>query len=221
MAQAQMQVLIPSGTGIPADRSMNTWDFQVPDHSNATIAAINAALLDFYVSTPTGGTGSIVSRMRAGIVPSPWTFRYLSRDLATGVLTPVSESSATITGFAASGDAMPTEVAVRLSLHGALTGVQAVDRRRRGGPYLGPGWLADIGFVSSGTMRIDAALCEDISRAEGDLWDALDADTITPVIWSQADLSSWAVVGWFVDNAFDVIRSRGTAANVRVSDSRP
>lgn len=216
MATIEAQVLIPSGTGIPADRSQHTWTVTALSSSEAVTDAVLVALEAFYDTTPTGGTASIASRMRDGIVSNPWTVRFLTVTEATGERTPLREGTFSVT-LAASGETLPSEVAVRASIHGDLTGVQAVDRRRRGGPFMGPGLIATVATIASNRVLVDEDFQTDLALAIGELDAALAADTIALAIYSQPDAASHGVTGWFVDNAFDTIRSRGTTPTARIS----
>lgn len=215
MALAQLQVLIPSGTGIPADRSLNTWDLSCPTLDASVQGDINGAFLDFYDTASAGMSQSLTAYMRNGIVGTDWVFRLLSRNAVDGVLTPFGETTVSMANLAGSGDTLPSEVAVRLSLHGTITGVQAVDRQRRGGPFLGPGWTVAAEDISSSRVVVSTSLLDDIALAAVELKAALVAGGCDLTVWSQVGLTSHPVIAGFVDNAFDTIRSRGTSATTR------
>lgn len=120
---------------------------------------------------------------------------------------------------------LPAEVAVCNSIHADLTGIEEEDAgtrpraRRRGRQFIGP--LRDFAMTSSDTddPAVTALFQTTLTEASQVL---LDAASGLPDAWQWSVFSrtEWvmrAVVGGWVDNAFDTIRSRGQKATARTT----
>lgn len=123
---------------------------------------------------------------------------------------PVWESTFTSTGWGATGDPLPSEVALCLSFQGARVSGQA-QARRRGRVYLGPYNTASNSSGRPGSGYINAA-CEGAAT----FLTASDAAVDwTWVVYSTVDDELVPIVSGWVDNAWDIQRRRGLAATSR------
>lgn len=218
MAIARAEVQWASGTGLPRDVATQAFTFDV---GSALLplytSALTGLLDDFYSQVQSPATVSIASFLRNGLVLPNVTVKWGTIDVMTGVVTPTTETSFTVAGMASVGDSLPAECAVRASVHGAITGVQAVDRRRRGGPFLGPGFIATAATIASGRVLVDPDLVAAVSACSSKLQtDAAIAGYLW-VVYSRADQTTHEIVGGFVDNAWDTIKRRGTGPSARTT----
>lgn len=134
---------------------------------------------------------------------------------------PISVSSFTLDSVS-SANPLPEEVAIALSIHGDLTGIPESDgatrpaARRRGRLFLGP-WSQDaVAGPIGGHVYVNIPLQNTLVAAASNLLDALFAADLQWHVWSRANAAVYPVVGGWLDNAFDTIRSRGADASGRV-----
>lgn len=207
------QVSLDNDDGIPRDRVMNTYHFQAanPDVSDS-MDGITSALEEFY-----DGIGSFLSSVLAG-----------TGSVAFYELTdaePRAPLDVRAIEFDPGPDKIPNEVAICLSLRGdPISGVPAA--RRRGRIFLGP-----LSTLSVGGGTGDCFITEDATEgigtaanalfvataAAGCPWRVLSRTILGSPPWTNAELlaASFIIVGGYVDNAFDTIRSRGAAPLAR------
>lgn len=212
----RMQVAIMMGTGLPVDDVMNTWHFRstaVDPLDDVDIAL--GAIVPFYQA--------IDGLMSANCEGTVTVKSYDLTDLEPRV--PLRTDTFEITP--ASGFALPNEVAICLSLKGAVTsGIDAA--RRRGRLYLGP-WDVDVlddgapdSIVDSATTALIAGSAQTALESLAETtceWGVFSPTTAGAGPWDATTLflATAPVVGGFVDNAFDTIRSRGAASTIRVN----
>lgn len=218
MAIVRAQVVWESGTGLPKDDATHAFTFDVGGALESIyVPALTDALESFYDDVHSPGTASITSFMREGIVTDSPTVEWGTVNVATGVVTPTTISTFTVDNLASVGDCLPTECAVRCSVHGEITGVQATDRQRRGGPFLGPGFLATAATIASGRVLVTSGLVNAVDGAAAQLQTDVATIGYIWVVYSQAGATTHEIVGGFVDNAWDTIKRRGTDPTSRVT----
>jgi hypothetical protein len=118
------------------------------------------------------------------------------------------------------GDALPNEVAICLSYRGAL-GSGVIPARHRGRIFLGP-WDASVLDQGTGDSIVDSSVQNGIKDAAETLMNASTTSGNPWCVYSPTtDLtettldSGFQVVAGWVDNAFDIQRSRGGNASSR------
>lgn len=211
MALYRFDVIFDADNAMPADSIVNTWHFNNPaaglppsDFDN-----VRDMLEDFYNAVPAGSTISIASQMPGGLFQNTVRVRAYNLDDPLPRV-PVYQSTFTAT-LSSSGDPMPTEVSLVLSISAApVSGVPMARRRNR--KYLGP-------FVegANGTdARPSLALRLTIARAARDLLDAAQASASWGWrVYSPTTGDDFEPVSGWVDNAWDTQRRRGLAATER------
>lgn len=210
------QVILRSGTGLPADDVTNTLYWVSTGLSPAdTAASAQTKIETFYTafdqSVLSGGlllTGADVKHYDL-TEPEPRV--------------PILEDSFTLT--LASGAALPSECAICLSFQATPVSGQS-QARRRGRIYIGP---IDIDAVETNGARVlvSAATRTSLASAADAMWGGTAATeavwavfsptTAGPPPWSEGTLGdSMAFVsnGW-IDNALDTQRRRGTRSTAR------
>lgn len=214
MTTMRLQWAWHSATGLPADDCTNTWHF-ISTSVDPVVGATQCygQLNDLY---------DAISGFMSGDFPGTYTVKvYDLGDPEPRV--PVFTFSDTIT-FGAT-DGLPTEVAVCLSYH-ALPISGAVAARLRGRIFIGP--LAQ-GAVESvgGQRRVDASFTAALADAGDALitagtidnkWAVFSPTTAGAPPWSTGELlaATSPVVGGYIDNACDTVRSRGVDSTIRV-----
>lgn len=211
--QLRCIVSVPIDTNLGEDVITNTWYFDggiigatpadvAEDSEGILIAFYNA--IDTYFPVTVGGTAA--GRMR-------W---YNLADPEPRV--PVRDTTFAIVD--SGGDGLPHEVAVCLSF-AAADQAGAVRARRRGRIYLGP-IRASAAVVLDGGVRVQTAAVDAIATAAQTLMNAGDADKHWAIYspTTQANGATLAdsvndVKKVWVDNAFDIHRSRGQKATYR------
>lgn len=209
-----VQVIFDSDTGIPADRTVNTFHFR-----NATDIAWTAAALDevklaldsFYGTTQTGTSQELDTFMSSRLAG---TVTYKMFDLHEAPpRVPVREQAGAV--IVPGTTSLPTEVALCLSYQASkISGVPQA--RRRGRVFIGP--LSIDGLVQATGLPNGAAngIVDTVAAcgtflASGS-WSAIGSawTVYSPTSNLQADV----VDGW-VDLAFDTQRRRGEKAASR------
>lgn len=185
-------------SGVPNDRVVNTWHFLADDTTELDTGPLNA-LTSFYTS--------IATYLSAAVQGSASWFR--AYDLADPEpRAPVIEDNWNLGSTGATK--LPPELAVVLSYEAPQQSGQS-QARRRGRIYLGPFYVAandsSAGVVLQGTV-------DGIAAAAQTLLDASQAATTWSwQIYSRVNASSIEVMHAWVDNAWDVQRSRGLLAD--------
>lgn len=212
--------IVKSLTGLAADSVVMDMSFEVTTADEATALLIQDALHDFWsvIGSDVGfGVPTISpSEMFSDDTRNPnFQFRYYSVNEATEdktfiVLVDQAEPLA-------GSEPLPEEVSLRLTAHGALSG-GATDRRRMGGFFIGGGIPMALSEVVDGRTRPVAATHIALRTNARVLLDASDAAAgWSWVIRSPTYHANFPVVGGWVDNAWDTIRSRGPASTARNS----
>lgn len=196
------QVSIPRDTALPEDVSVNTFHFLVTLGTDEQATDdVMTVLTQFY---------GAVDGLLSPISESPAQVTMYSVEDAEP-RTPIFEGTIPMTY---EGNAMPEEVAIALSYHAAFpSGVNRA--RRRGRIFLGP-LARETSAIVGGRVRVVQSTVDVLADAAGDLLAATTTSpTIDWAIFSSTDNVARAIVGGWVDNAFDTIRSRGPAPTVR------
>jgi hypothetical protein len=204
----QAQVAIPRDSGIPADVSINTWHFAWEDTTSPFLTPTLAGqevvqrLTTFYQAID-----NILSTRN----DNPVLVRVYDQGLPIPRV-PIHLGAMTLT-YAAS--ALPSELAMVLSFNSEIVSGD-VAARRRGRVFLGP--LGDVSTAAVADQQIADSVRADVATAAGTL---LGNNTSEPgLVWSQyspTDDTLLPVVGGHIDNAFDVVRSRGMRATARTT----
>lgn len=215
----RVQVNIPRDTNIVADDAINVWHFRIVGSATPAAAADDAVskLGVFYAAIDANLSVSTNNDARYKV--------YNLSDPEPRV--PILQTTQTLTVSA--GAALPSECAVVLSYRAALvSGTNPA--RRRGRIFIGP-LAASCGEQTGGDFRPASAfrsalvtaaeaLAEDVSFPDA-AWAVFSPTLAGPPPWSNGvlDASSELVSAGFVDNAFDVIRSRGCGPTLRTTFS--
>jgi len=232
----QAVLKLASVTNIPADDALNVFHFVDPASSAFDpVAAENiwAALTDFCNNVPSGGASDLASYLGEQITRAAGGCEVLvyGKDDFDGAV-PFSSpqySNVITLDAAAAGSTLPAEVAMAISFHGDLDGIQetavnpspppAIIRpkaRRRGRVYLGP--LMDAAGTEDPTshdLLPSSAFRNVCTGIMVDLAAAANAANLDWSVYSRADGASYPVVGGWLDYAFDTQRRRGTAPIAR------
>lgn len=210
----RVQAAFANQSGLPADIITNTWHFTSVSVDPLTDASFALNDLEAFYNVidgiySTAVTGAITLKAYNLSDPEPRV--------------PMLETDISIT--TATGAILPNECAICLSYHGVLTsGTPAA--RRRGRIYLGP---LDATVLDEGPNdgRVQASTCSLIAGAAAGLIAAGDPGNrqwaiFSPTIagsppWTTSDLifATLPVTNGYIDNAFDTVRSRGTAPSTR------
>jgi hypothetical protein len=195
-----VQVRLAPTSGLPEDWIINTFTMSTTGQTEAIGDSIRDALYAFYqmidghMSTLITAAGHEVRIYdRSDLEPrSPW----------------YTEELGTLTR--GTGEGMPPEVALVMSIQGVRTsGVPLA--RTRGRIYFGP-------FTEGASVaaRPNAALVSDLRTAGANLLAASDAAaTWSWGVYSPTSSATRDVIGGWVDNEWDIIRSRTRKATGR------
>lgn len=216
-------VQVPCDTGLPEDTIHMTRVYNAIDSTGPTLDAILDAEFDFWNTNPGdvgyGAPGGTLANAWAdSVVGATWGFDFHLINLVTGDLTFLRHDAGTVT-LGASSDPLTAETAIRLTAHGVLTGGEG-DREKRGGFFFGGGLRRDVcATIQGGALRVAPDIRIRLRSASRQLLDdgAASAGTFAWAIWSRTAAQTTAVIGGWVDNAFDTIRKRGPAPTVRES----
>lgn len=205
-------VKIPRDTAIPEDIAMNVLHFRGTSALTTDVEDaddIVAALATFYQA--------IDNTFFASVVASP--LQVIVYDLADAEPR-AALLDTTITISPSAGPDYPTEVAVCLSFQADQVSGQP-QARRRGRIFIGP-CPSGISTSANGRVNLDgteqnllvaaADTLKDDAAAAGVPWAVYSPTTDAT---SSLAAATFLVTNGWVDNAFDTIRSRGTAATVR------
>lgn len=210
----RIQASLASKSMLPEDAAVNVWHFTSLGTDRASNTnAMDAALDTFYTS--------LADIFCANTLTGDWTFK--AYDLADPEpRTPFAtyaHTGATLT----TGDGLPTECAVCLSIEG-VAGSGFNMRRRRGRLYIGPlsngvsTTVTGYVYVSPTAMGIIMDAAEELRSAGGldFVWSVYSPTAAGPTPDAAAILAATTYVdhGW-IDNAFDTQRRRGTVASTR------
>lgn len=214
MTTLRAQVSLPNLNGIPADTVTNTWHFlgntvDPLDAANSVLTDIT----DFYAAVD----GVLASCL--GTTATLKIYDLEDPEPRVPILTD------TFTLSLGAGAPLPHEVACVLSFNATLVS-GASQARRRGRIFLGP-LDSSVMDESGGQSVIQSGVCELIGEAADALiaagsgisrqWCVFSPTTAGAPPWSAGEIlaASAVVVGGYVDNAFDTVRSRGTLATSR------
>lgn len=200
-------------SGLPEDRCINTWHCK-SSHADVGQDAedFSLALIGFY-NTIDGAYSDILT----GDVTLP--IYDLSDPRPRVPIATYTPSMVTDTS-----PALPAEVSVVLSYRGQnVSGTNPA--RRRGRIFLGP-FSTDVLSDTDNDATVNTAFISSLTGAASSLvgagtptmnWCVFSPTSAGAEPWSEAELdaSSVPVVGGFVDNAFDTVRSRGARATDR------
>lgn len=215
MTTLRCQVTFPRDNAFSEDNVVNTFHFHPLNGSN-TLAArdqIASKLNTFYQAVDQLMSESLTGAYTLKIYDLSDPEPRVPSGTYTGSITP------------AVGASLPNEIALCMSFRGDTASGQNA-ARRRGRIYLGP-FPVSTQEVIAGDTRPNLGLRNTIAAAAqalrtpivGDLaaWSVFSPTTAGPQPWTDAevDAATFPVVSGWVDNAWDVVRSRGTAATAR------
>jgi hypothetical protein len=212
------QVQFDDDSGLPRDRSINTFHFvDIGDPAitppTAALDEYAVAIRDFYTAAHTGST-STLSTFLSSTLAGTWTTKFYDlhdapprSPLRVDTMTPLTPGST----------AMPQENALCISYQAAhLSGFNQANRRGR--IYIGPLAQTALGSVAARPNANANQLVPTAVAAgaflKGHSW---AAGTRRWVVYSQK-FGTWATVtdGW-VDNEFDTQRRRGYRPTTRTT----
>lgn len=235
IAVYQLVARLPSTTGLSEDVVENVFHVGVDGAVVGTteIGEMMAAIRDFYITVPAGGTqgpGYYLSDGVSRAASACTVLAYISFDLdgSTPLGSPIGTLSFTLQAAQVAA-AFPEEVASVISYHGDLTDVPVSQtnpspppatirpaQRRRGRCYIGP-LSSGSGTDPGASIRPSSTFRSNLALAMKDLAETINA--IDPNlffgIWSKADAEVYECVGGYVDDAWDTQRRRGLAATTR------
>lgn len=218
MTVAQVQIRMTRDGDLAEDTTTNTLYFESIDTPllESDCADIAATINLFY--------GAFDQYLATTINPSLCTMRFY--DMADpSPRIPVSEEPLTITPGTAT-PTLPAEVAACLSFRAEIS--SGDDRARRSGRiYLGP---FTTGVLEIGTQdcRVSSTFAGFVNTGVGFLktpvdnggriwtWSVFSPSTNADNGGSNPNLAAWPVASYWMDNAFDTQRRRGTKPTARV-----
>lgn len=222
----QAKVTLKSLSGIPADNVVNTFAFYKGTSIDSTErSAIATAIADFYRSPGPSRTNCVADWLGWQLSRGAQACEIDIYEAVTGGMgSPLSSHTFTLNGDLSDSN-LPAECAVTLSFHADLSGVAEEagatrpKARRRGRIYLGPLTNAAVTNDSNHVPYVNATLMADVAAAAEQLIDDSAAAGVPWAVWSRTDNLLRPVVGGWVDDAFDTIRSRGHSPTTRVTFS--
>lgn len=230
MAVRKYVVSLSTTSGDPADIVQNTYHFNhvgAPDIAEMT--AVCDAITDCY-QIGVGGQGNSLNTFLSPAIVRDAMAHFVSVYDAENGGSDLHEINWALGPPGGAPNQLPSEVALCLSYHGDLTGLQEeapdgpdlgtkVDRpkaRRRGRLYYGPFSVNALSAVQAGrpiTGLRDCLIGIGDHLLNGD-WRPPGA-IIDWVVWSTVNQDDTPVVGGWVDNAFDTQRRRGISPTIR------
>jgi len=218
MSTVRIQVRNRTKTGLPEDVITNTWFFDgsgdLVDPDNPAGAVANAAIgeLDDFYQAVAGGFSSNLEDLWY------WTAYDMSDPMPR---TPCADGTFAAPVSQVQGADLPSEIAVCLSFHGEYISGQK-KARRRGRIFLGPLAQSSMEIVGNiprvkATYRTTIANAANDLRASNEVVQSWAVYSPTTDLTSELDEATNDVVGGWVDNAFDVQRSRGQAPSARTT----
>lgn len=204
-------VELPHKNAIPEDKVVHTFHWRLEANNQAAaLTAIVSRLTTFYTAVQAPGTAALRTFL-GGTVDQPNCRIKSYRMDEAKPRTPVQDVAFNM--GAATTTSLPREVAACLSYQGAkVSGV--AQRNRRGRLYFGP--LATIATTTSATddARLDSTLRNALAGAATALAGANSLDLEWVVYSPTTDATTVVTDGW-VDDAVDIVRSRGRASSNR------
>jgi hypothetical protein len=210
MADVQAQISIPYYTGLPADVSVNVWNFEAPDAEDAA-PEIGAFLLGFYTTisafcSPILDFTQVSAKLYNRADPEPRTpFIDTVNDLGDDNL---------------ANSGLPEEVSLCLSFHGVYDS-GSPKARRRGRIYLPPLDSDQTITSTSGRTVFQTAFITAVLNAYEAAWAELTTAGTVHAVWSTVDETSYPVVTAWMDDAPDTQRRRGPLATYRDTRNGP
>lgn len=220
------QLTIPADTGIPADAVTNTFHFlRNPASGGQTPAQVGALV----VSTLQSGYNQVKDHLSQSLKVTDAAIKLYDMEIAPPAA-PIWEGPCPIMVNATPNPDLPSEVALVLSYQAGVT-AGAVQRRRRGRIYVGP--LTDEANAGTGYARPSTALITALTAMGSAIRStALAGGVLQWCVYSPTTAGGWAtgqagppnfpaafhlVTGGWVDNAWDIQRSRGVDPDYRAS----
>jgi hypothetical protein len=216
MGHALAQVVLQRTSGLPEDVIVNTFHFETPTAGvvPSDVSVIAADLEEFYDVAPAGG-GLVALRTLMNQSIAATGHRLKVYDMSDPQpRSPVGDVSLPVGPF--SGAGLPAEVAMVLSLRGALiSGVNP--GRTRGRIYFGP--LATTVLTATAGVDVRPAQFAIDSLVGAGLRLANYAATHVAKwrVYSGTDDVLRPITSVVVDNAFDTQRRRGADPNARTT----
>lgn len=231
MALVRAQVALQPVNALPQDVTVNTFHFSTADLLDATLDAIDDALVDFYtaINAHFGNATFLQSFFSTQVAQNGHTVTMY--DLGTPKPRVPLRTTTWNLGVSPNGDPLPGEVAVCMSFQGEKVAGQP-QSRRRGRIYFG---RLDKDSASAGRPSATLMTClaaagrELVGRSDlagnwswivlSPAFDGMIKDVdgnIVPHPTREAYPETFAVVhdGW-VDNEFDTQRGRGLVSTAR------
>lgn len=224
MPHVMVQHSYLSESGMPADSVLNTFHFEGPTVADSAAADVLAEVVcDFYTQSAAGASGNIEQWLPMGAFADPQhsVKVYNMADAKPRVpLTTYVEESPAFTVV----QPMVAEAAICLSFRGTVQSGMSM-ARRRGRIFIGP-LNFQAGLDDTTFLRPAVLLRSDLCYAGRALSLAADAIGYTWSVYSPTTAASvpeggggdfplTAIVHFWVDDAFDTIRSRGPAPTSR------
>lgn len=206
MGTCRVMAIFQGASNLPEDRFINTFHFHEPspDVYDVYAAECADAVGDFYMASH---SSAHVGQFLSAYVNRDWQMQTYDLTVPEGEREP---TIFTRTLAASSGDSLPEETAVCLTLHGE----PPITPRRRGRLYIGP--LRSSSQILTQPTGVDPcrvtlssaqAIGLVLGQAAADLMENVD---VTWCVRSITPTENFVpITGGWVDNAFDVIRKRG------------
>lgn len=217
MGIALAQAFLPNVSGIVEDGYVNTFHFETPgaDVSGGDAAQIVTAVAEFYVDVRTTDAvgqylGESISRVASACQVKVYDLGQAEPRV------PIDIGSFTMPA-PASGDELPSEVALCLSYKGQIIAGD-VPARHRGRIYIGPLTTGAASFATTPCRPLGALQTDLLDAAEA-LQDAATLGGFAWVVYSRVDAAPYIINDAWVDNAFDTQRRRGAPPTSRATRS--
>ncbi len=223
------QVVLNRRSLIPRDAVTNVWDFIAGEFApTEDLQAVRDALVAFYVGignrlANTLSTSPNVNRIKV------WHMGDLSNFAEISAIQGPPNLDSTWTLTAVGANAAPAELAATLTLEAGSRlvpeeiGNTRPAARRRGRKYLGPLSLSAFSADATNEMLIDNVVRDEILADASAMATTLRnlTNPIVPAVLSKTAQDARALTAFSMDNAPDVVRSRGVRATNRVRVDLP
>lgn len=201
------QIVLDHDTGLPENVAVNT--IYLDTASDLAVEFDNARdSIERFYETASVGANAIQTYLSAFLAGTATVKFYNMADPTPRQLF----ASRTFSFTPAATFHLPPEVAVVTSFHAEYASGNP-NARRRGRLYIGP--LATTALNAATPGLVDPTFQDVLVASTERLQSELQADNIEWVIYSEVDNAFRAVVGGWVDNAWDTQRRRGLPATVR------
>lgn len=207
----RFQVTLPHTSGLARDAVVNTFHAVVADDNEAVGFA--ALLANFYKDAPFGAVSAVGGYLGPQISRAANACIIKSYDIGAAPNPPRTTTAFTMAALQ-NASPLPDEIASCLSFMNTSVG-SIFPRNRRGRVYLGPFNSAAAETAGNTRHQPTAAFRDDCMKAANTLKDNATTAGLVWVVYSRTLGQSFPVEYAWVNNDWDVVRSRGRRETTR------